>query len=116
MNIIPISRGIRKGGEPGGAEDGDADGDGDTDSGECVGRDLDEGACPGARLTEFEDGRLAIGQSCTHLLADQTCATMFFKAWAGTTFFGKTMHPIFSHPLPRGGRETEGRTKSPKLP
>ncbi|KAM2544694.1 hypothetical protein TB1_016351 [Malus domestica] len=68
------------------------------------------------QLTEFEDGRLAIEQSCTHLLADQTCATMFFKAWAGTTFFGKTMHPILSHPLPRGGRETEGRTKSPKLP
>ncbi|CAN6721156.1 unnamed protein product [Malus baccata var. baccata] len=52
------------------------------------------------QLTEFEDGGLAIGLSCTHLLADQTCATMFIKAWADTTLFSKMTHPPFFYPLP----------------
>ena len=34
--------------KPGGAEDRDADSNGDTESGESVGRDLDEGAGPRA--------------------------------------------------------------------
>ncbi|PQP92781.1 protein ECERIFERUM 26-like [Prunus yedoensis var. nudiflora] len=52
------------------------------------------------QITEFEDGGLAIGLSCTHLLADPTCATMFIKAWADTTFPGKMMSPSFFYPLP----------------
>ncbi|KAL6215160.1 hypothetical protein ACLB2K_014591 [Fragaria x ananassa] len=51
-------------------------------------------------LTEFEDGGLAIGLSCTHLLADPTSATMFLKAWADASFPGKLLQPPFFHPLP----------------
>lgn len=52
------------------------------------------------QLTEFEEGGLAIGLSCSHLLADPNCATMFIKAWADTTLVG-TMHtPPFFHSLP----------------
>ncbi|GAA0148699.1 acetyltransferase [Lithospermum erythrorhizon] len=52
------------------------------------------------QLTEFEGGGLAIGLSCSHLLADPTCATMFIKAWADTTLFGKMITPPLFHPLP----------------
>lgn len=51
-------------------------------------------------MTEFEEGGLSIGLSCSHLLADPTCATMFIKAWADTTLFGKITNPPFFHPLP----------------
>ncbi|KAL6216943.1 hypothetical protein ACLB2K_010161 [Fragaria x ananassa] len=50
-------------------------------------------------LTEFEDGGLAIGLSCNHLLADPTSATMFLKAWADASFPGKLLQPPFFHPL-----------------
>jgi hypothetical protein len=52
------------------------------------------------QITEFEGGGLAIGLSCTHLLADPTCATMFFKAWADTTLAHKMRAPPHFHPLP----------------
>ncbi|KAA8525360.1 hypothetical protein F0562_007222 [Nyssa sinensis] len=52
------------------------------------------------QLTEFEEGGLAIGLSCTHLLADPICATMFIKAWADTTLGGKMITPPLFHPLP----------------
>ncbi|KAK1375859.1 rosmarinate synthase [Heracleum sosnowskyi] len=52
------------------------------------------------QLTEFKQGGIAIGLSCSHLLADPICATMFLKAWAETTL-GRTMtSPPFFHPLP----------------
>ncbi|KAL5783180.1 hypothetical protein ACOSP7_008209 [Xanthoceras sorbifolium] len=52
------------------------------------------------QLTEFEEGGLAIGLSCAHLLADPICATTLIKAWADTTL-ARTMHtPPFFHPLP----------------
>lgn len=52
------------------------------------------------QLTEFKQGGIAIGLSCSHLLVDPTCATMFLKAWAETTL-GRTMtSPPFFHPLP----------------
>lgn len=51
------------------------------------------------QLTEFEGGGFAVGLSCTHLLADLTCATMFINSWAQTTFYGKTLGSYF-HPLP----------------
>ncbi|GLT60914.1 hypothetical protein SLA2020_336540 [Shorea laevis] len=53
-----------------------------------------------AQITEFEGGGLAIGLSCTQLLADPTCAAMFFKAWADTTLAQKMRAPPHFHPLP----------------
>lgn len=52
------------------------------------------------QITEFEEGGLAIGLSCTHLLADPICATMIIKAWADTTLGGKMTSPPLFHPLP----------------
>ncbi|XP_022732020.1 protein ECERIFERUM 26-like [Durio zibethinus] len=52
------------------------------------------------QVTEFENGGLAIGLSCTHLLADPICATMFFKAWADTTLSGIMSTPPFFYSLP----------------
>lgn len=51
-------------------------------------------------MTEFEKGGVAIGLSCTHLLADPICVTMFIKAWADTTLFGIMSSPPFFHSLP----------------
>ncbi|OMO99511.1 Transferase [Corchorus capsularis] len=53
------------------------------------------------QVTEFEKGGVAIGLSCTHLLADPTCVTMFLKAWADSTLSGKMSCPPFFHSLPQ---------------
>lgn len=42
---------------PSGAEDGNTDGDGDADGGESVRRDIDEGARPGARMSDHGGAR-----------------------------------------------------------
>lgn len=52
------------------------------------------------QLTEFEEGGLAIGLSCTHLLADPTCATRFIKAWADISLGKKMIVPPTFHSLP----------------
>ncbi|KAK7320705.1 hypothetical protein VNO77_30424 [Canavalia gladiata] len=52
------------------------------------------------QLTEFEEGGLAIGLSCIHLLADSTCVTIFMKAWADISFGNKMTTPPLFHPLP----------------
>nr|POF16920.1 protein eceriferum 26-like [Quercus suber] len=52
------------------------------------------------QITEFEEGGVAIGLSCFHLLADPICATMFLKAWADKTLGQKMVSPPFFHPLP----------------
>ncbi|XP_019175629.1 PREDICTED: protein ECERIFERUM 1 isoform X2 [Ipomoea nil] len=52
------------------------------------------------QLTEFEEGGLSLGLSCTHLLADPISATMFIKAWADMSFTGKMISPPHFHPLP----------------
>ncbi|XP_057960200.1 protein ECERIFERUM 26-like isoform X2 [Malania oleifera] len=52
------------------------------------------------QLTEFEEGGLAVGLSCSHLLADPVCATMFIKAWADTNLAAKMLSPPLFHPLP----------------
>lgn len=51
-------------------------------------------------MTEFEEGGLAIGLSCIHLLADSTCVTKFIKAWADISLGGKMIDPPIFHPLP----------------
>uniref|UniRef100_A0A7N0ZT73 Uncharacterized protein n=1 Tax=Kalanchoe fedtschenkoi TaxID=63787 RepID=A0A7N0ZT73_KALFE len=63
------------------------------------------------QITEFEEGGVAIGLSCTHLLADPTTTAMFMKAWADTTLTGKMASPPFFHPLPprRPGNRKMGR-------
>ncbi|TKY58172.1 hypothetical protein E2542_SST15228 [Spatholobus suberectus] len=54
------------------------------------------------QLTEFEEGGLAIGLSCVHLLADSTCATTFMKAWADISLGNKmTTPPLFLPLSPR---------------
>ncbi|KAK3008714.1 hypothetical protein RJ639_015398 [Escallonia herrerae] len=52
------------------------------------------------QLTEFEEGGLAIGLSCTQLLANPPCMTMLIKAWADTTLGRKMISPPLFHPLP----------------
>ncbi|XP_044472452.1 protein ECERIFERUM 26 [Mangifera indica] len=52
------------------------------------------------QITEFEEGGLAIGLSCFHLLADPICATMFIKAWADITSAQIMLTPPYVHPLP----------------
>ncbi|KAK6927463.1 hypothetical protein RJ641_006054 [Dillenia turbinata] len=52
------------------------------------------------QLTEFEEGGLAVGLSCTHLLADPISATVFVKAWADISLTGKMVKPPLFHPLP----------------
>ncbi|KAF6166951.1 hypothetical protein GIB67_030644 [Kingdonia uniflora] len=52
------------------------------------------------QLTEFEQGGVAIGLSCTHLLADATSATMLIKSWAETSLLGKMTTPPQYQPLP----------------
>ncbi|XP_061356257.1 protein ECERIFERUM 26 [Gastrolobium bilobum] len=52
------------------------------------------------QLTEFEEGGLAIGLSCAHLLADSICATNFIKAWADISLGNKMIVPPIFHPLP----------------
>ncbi|CAH9074124.1 unnamed protein product, partial [Cuscuta europaea] len=51
------------------------------------------------QITEFEEGGVAIGLSCTHLLADPVAGTMFMKAWADISLDGKMMCPPHFHPL-----------------
>ncbi|KAK6927464.1 hypothetical protein RJ641_006055 [Dillenia turbinata] len=52
------------------------------------------------QLTEFEEGGLAVGLSCTHLLADPISAPVFLKAWADISLTGKMVKPPLFHPLP----------------
>ncbi|KAI4337355.1 hypothetical protein L6164_015783 [Bauhinia variegata] len=51
------------------------------------------------QLTEFEEGGLAIGLSCTHMLADPTSATSFVKAWADISLGLNMTSPPFFQPL-----------------
>lgn len=51
-------------------------------------------------MTEFESGGLAIGLSCTHLLADPVCAMMFIRTWADLTLTRNMMTPPLFHSLP----------------
>ncbi|KAJ7966135.1 putative Transferase [Quillaja saponaria] len=52
------------------------------------------------QVTEFEEGGLAVGLSCIHILADPICATLFIRAWANITLGQKMIAPPFFHPLP----------------
>ncbi|KAE9615639.1 hypothetical protein Lal_00017118 [Lupinus albus] len=52
------------------------------------------------QVTEFEEGGLAIGLSCTHLLADPISVTNFIKAWAEISLIGKMIDPPMFNPLP----------------
>lgn len=51
-------------------------------------------------MTEFDSGGLAIGLSCSHLLADSVCAMMFIRAWADLTLTRNMMAPPLFHSLP----------------
>ncbi|KAL8113586.1 protein ECERIFERUM 26-like [Apium graveolens] len=51
------------------------------------------------QITEFKQGGIAIGLSCSHLLVDPICATMFLKAWAETTLGVTMTSPPHFHPL-----------------
>ncbi|MED6171520.1 hypothetical protein PIB30_041330 [Stylosanthes scabra] len=54
------------------------------------------------QLTEFEEGGLAIGLSCFHLLADYTSATNFMKTWCDISLGNKIMSLPLFHPSPSG--------------
>lgn len=57
--------------------------------------------CNWIQMTEFEEGGMAIGLSCIHLLADPVCVTAFIDAWAKTTLAGEIpVLPAF-RPLPK---------------
>ncbi|XP_058115331.1 protein ECERIFERUM 26-like [Magnolia sinica] len=65
------------------------------------------------QVTEFEGGGLAIGLSCSHLLADAACATMLVKAWADTTLLQKILTPPLFQPLPSSKLSNETTTHNP---
>ncbi|OMO80639.1 Transferase [Corchorus olitorius] len=65
------------------------------------------------QVTEFEKGGVAIGLSCTHLLADPICVTMFLKAWADITLSGKMLCPPFFHSLPQEENDFSFNKKNP---
>ncbi|CAL0308266.1 unnamed protein product [Lupinus luteus] len=69
------------------------------------------------QVTEFEEGGLAIGLSCTHLLADFTSVTNFIKAWADILLIGKMIDPPMFHPLPyiRSGNKNSNQQHSMEL-
>ncbi|GAB4855401.1 hypothetical protein Ancab_024024 [Ancistrocladus abbreviatus] len=50
------------------------------------------------QINEFDGDGVAIGLSCTHLLADPTCATLFFKAWTEAHRREAIALPPFIHP------------------
>ncbi|XP_021856546.2 protein ECERIFERUM 26-like [Spinacia oleracea] len=52
-------------------------------------------------VTEFEEGGMAIGLSCSHLLTDPFSATLLIKAWADRVLWGNISIPPFFHPLPK---------------
>ncbi|CAI9088186.1 OLC1v1022445C1 [Oldenlandia corymbosa var. corymbosa] len=51
------------------------------------------------QITEFEEGGLAIGLSCTHLLSDPISAVMFMKSWAHMTVKGTMPSPLLYRPI-----------------
>ncbi|KAL9233905.1 hypothetical protein vseg_008840 [Gypsophila vaccaria] len=53
------------------------------------------------KVTEFEEGGLALGLSCTHMIADPICATVFIRALTDTFLSGKITIPPLFHPLPQ---------------
>ncbi|XP_027182243.1 protein ECERIFERUM 26-like [Coffea eugenioides] len=65
------------------------------------------------QLTEFEEGGLAVGLSCGHLLSDPICVTIFIKAWADMTLNGKMVTPPLFHRLPRRGQCNETTNPQP---
>ncbi|CAO2820695.1 unnamed protein product [Amaranthus hypochondriacus] len=52
-------------------------------------------------VTEFEEGGLAIGLSCSHLLSDPFSATNLIKAITDKLLMGSISIPPFFHPLPK---------------
>ncbi|GMH12440.1 hypothetical protein Nepgr_014281 [Nepenthes gracilis] len=52
------------------------------------------------QLTIFEEGGLAVGLSCSHLLSDPISASTFIRAWAEIALNGNILLPPFFHPLP----------------
>ncbi|KAL2894347.1 Shikimate O-hydroxycinnamoyltransferase [Bienertia sinuspersici] len=51
-------------------------------------------------ITSFEEGGIAIGVSCSHLLADSSSAALLIKAWADKALYGNVSIPPFVHSLP----------------
>ncbi|XP_010256176.1 PREDICTED: shikimate O-hydroxycinnamoyltransferase [Nelumbo nucifera] len=56
------------------------------------------------QLNEFEGEGMAIGLSCSHMHADPTCATIFFKSWTETYRRDAIKHSPFFHPPGLRGR------------
>lgn len=52
------------------------------------------------QMTEFEGGGLAIGISCSHMLADAACLTMLVQSWADMSLLGKVLSPPDFHAFP----------------
>ncbi|XP_042495618.1 protein ECERIFERUM 26-like, partial [Macadamia integrifolia] len=50
------------------------------------------------QINDFEGEGLAIGLSCTHMSADPTCYTTFFKSWIEVDRGVSITHPPFFHP------------------
>ncbi|KAK9101870.1 hypothetical protein Sjap_019124 [Stephania japonica] len=67
------------------------------------------------QLTEFEGGGIAIGLSCSHLLADSTSATMLIKAWAETHSFRKMLTPPHFSPLPSRSISNKDTNRKPNV-
>ncbi|KAJ8445930.1 hypothetical protein Cgig2_009859 [Carnegiea gigantea] len=53
------------------------------------------------KVTEFEEGGLAVGLGSSHLLADPLSTALFIKAWADIAWCGNIHVPPFFQPLPQ---------------
>ncbi|XP_027353277.1 shikimate O-hydroxycinnamoyltransferase-like [Abrus precatorius] len=52
------------------------------------------------QINSFEGGGVAIGLSCSHMVADLTCAASFFKSWTEAHSHIPITHPPSFTPLP----------------
>ncbi|KAJ4793500.1 HXXXD-type acyl-transferase family protein [Rhynchospora pubera] len=50
------------------------------------------------QFTDFKDGSMAVGISCTHFHADPTCVAVFSRAWSETHRRALVTCPPFFHP------------------
>ncbi|KAM7273329.1 hypothetical protein ACFE04_027993 [Oxalis oulophora] len=76
------------------------------------------------QITEFEGGGIAIGLSCTHMHADPTTLTLFFKAWT-QVYRGQPIEhpPCHKHSsllpgtkLPKSANYCSAKANSPQTP
>lgn len=65
------------------------------------------------QVNEFQGGGIALGLSCTHMHADPTCATLFYKSWIDTHRTKAVAHlPVYSSYTTRRRSDLNNKTGS----